>query len=137
MMDNVKNIKNEKPIGITIIAYLFGVSGVVLILLGIIVLILGLGGDIVPGKEAIAYTLSIGGFILLLVLGSYYLVNGVYLRKLKNWARISTIVLSSLHIILSLTLLFLFKIYDFISILLSAFVIYYLSKQEIKELFTN
>ncbi len=108
-------VENKRPLGVSIIAYLNIVGGILTLVAGLMTLILFIG-------------------ILLIPLGILGIAIGYGLLKGKEWARVITIILSVLGVIESIFYLIKLTpksiIVGLIELVISGLIIYYLTKNE-------
>ncbi|MCH6553161.1 MAG: hypothetical protein IH789_04155 [Acidobacteria bacterium] len=140
----------DRPTGVTILAVLhfFGAAAYIFAALGLFAL--GAGGAMTAAEMpeldgAVAFLLGLGavlGFILL-IFGVLSLALGIGLLKLRNWARVITIVLVGLGLLLSalslLGSLLSFEIGSFIGdaifVALQGWMLHYLLQPHVKDAF--
>jgi uncharacterized membrane protein HdeD (DUF308 family) len=111
-------MKNQKhrPLGVTIIAILTIIGGIIFLASGLVLLIVGIG-------------------IVLLALGIAYLVMAYGLWKGKGWAWTITLILSVIGIILGIVSIAAGNIGAIIGIIINGVVIYYLYRPNVKAFF--
>lgn len=89
----------ERPTGVTVLAVLGFISAGLLIISALAVLVGGAMVANLTARPGMGLLAQIGGTViglLFLVFAALYLVGGIGLWKLQNWARILVIVLCSL-----------------------------------------
>jgi uncharacterized membrane protein HdeD (DUF308 family) len=111
-MENQKH----RPLGVTIIAILTIIGGIIFLASGLVLLIVGIG-------------------IVLLALGIAYLVMAYGLWKGKGWAWTITLILSVIGIILGIVSIAAGNIGAIIGIIINGVVIYYLYRPNVKAFF--
>jgi uncharacterized membrane protein HdeD (DUF308 family) len=108
--------QKHRPLGVTIIAILTIIGGIIFLASGLVLLIVGIG-------------------IVLLALGIAYLVMAYGLWKGKGWAWTITLILSVIGIILGIVSIAVGNIGAIIGIIISGVVIYYLYRPNVKAFF--
>jgi uncharacterized membrane protein HdeD (DUF308 family) len=111
-MENQKH----RPLGVTIIAILTVIGGIIFLASGVVLLIVGIG-------------------IVLLALGIAYLVMAYGLWKGKGWAWTITLILSVIGIILGIASIAAGNVGSIIGIIINGVVIYYLYRPNVKAFF--
>ena len=105
-----------RPLGVTIIAILTAIGGIVFLASGAALLVIGIG-------------------IILLALGVAYFVMAYGLWTGKRWAWTITLILSGIGIILGVISIAAGNIGSIVSIIIQAVVIYYLYRPSVKVYF--
>jgi uncharacterized membrane protein HdeD (DUF308 family) len=108
--------QKHRPLGVTIVAILTVIGGLIFLGFGLLFLIVGIG-------------------ILLLALGIAYLVMAYGLWKGRGWAWTITLILSGIGIIVAIVSLATGNGGAIISIIIHAVVIYYLYRPNVKSFF--
>jgi uncharacterized membrane protein HdeD (DUF308 family) len=110
--------KNQKhrPLGVTIIAILTAIGGIIFLLSGLVLLIVGIG-------------------IVLLALGIAYLVMAYGLWRGKGWAWTITLILSVIGIIVGIVSIAAGNVGAIVSVIIQGIVIYYLYRPNVKAFF--
>ena len=134
-----------RPLGVTVIAILNIISGIVMILAGIG---LAAAGAILPamtsidpnaqGQLAVAGFLGVAGAFLggiMIILGIISFIVAWGLLKGKAWAWIVTVILSVISIIIAIISLFGGNFGSIISIIISGVIIYYMFRPHVKAYF--
>ncbi|MDF3032829.1 MAG: hypothetical protein K0R91_663 [Nitrososphaeraceae archaeon] len=116
-MENQKH----RPLGVTIIAILTAIGGIVF-------LVSGISGIVAGG-------VSVGIGIIFLILGIAYLVITYGLWKGKRWAWTVTLILSVIGIILAIASIAVGNVGAIVSIIIHGVVIYYLYRPNVKAFF--
>jgi uncharacterized membrane protein HdeD (DUF308 family) len=111
-MESHKN----RPLGVTIIAVLTAIGGIIFLASGAVLLLIGIG-------------------IIFLALGVAYLVMAYGLWTGKRWAWTITLILSGIGIILAVISIAAGNIGSIVSIIIHAVVIYYLYRPSVKVYF--
>jgi uncharacterized membrane protein HdeD (DUF308 family) len=111
-MESHKN----RPLGVTIIAVLTAIGGIIFLASGAVLLLIGIG-------------------IIFLALGVAYLVMAYGLWNGKRWAWTITLILSVIGIILAVISIAAGNIGSILSIIIHAVVIYYLYRPSVKVYF--
>jgi uncharacterized membrane protein HdeD (DUF308 family) len=111
-MESHKN----RPLGVTIIAVLTAIGGIIFLASGAVLLLIGIG-------------------IIFLALGVAYLVMAYGLWTGKRWAWTITLILSGIGIILAIISIAAGNIGSIVSIIIHAVVIYYLYRPSVKVYF--
>lgn len=140
----------ERPTGVTILAVL-NFLGALLCVLGALLFFLGLGlmgagakaTGAGTGPAAMLMGLGALGGVVFLVFAALAVVVGIGLLKLRNWARILTIVLTSLSLVLGLlglvTTLLHFVLFTFVFQLIFlgiyAWILWYMFQAHVKQAF--
>ncbi|MDQ4014204.1 MAG: hypothetical protein M3136_00360 [Thermoproteota archaeon] len=108
--------QKHRPLGVTIIAILTIIGGLIFLASGLVLLIVGIG-------------------IILLALGIAYLVMAYGLWKGKGWAWTITLILSAIGIVVALISIAAGNIGAILSIVIHGVVIYYLYRPNVKAFF--
>jgi uncharacterized membrane protein HdeD (DUF308 family) len=108
--------QKHRPLGVTIIAVLTIIGGLIFLASGLVLLIIGIG-------------------IILLALGIAYLVMAYGLWKGKGWAWTITLILSAIGIVVALISIAAGNIGAIFSIVIHGVVIYYLYRPNVKAFF--
>ena len=148
----------KAPTGVTVISILYILSGVAAIGLGLL-LVLGMafmGAAFSSSPELQEFGAAIGIFLAIIgvvaiVFGALYITLAIFLLKLKNWARITVLALTSIGILFySLSLIgtaitivsepivgAVMLVIDVIVLSISGFIIWYLGfNKEVKDAFS-
>lgn len=142
----------ERPLGVTILACLMYLGALAMTALGVVLMVgMGLIGAAVGGTEAtgsgagMAMLASLGliGGIVCLIFAGLHGAIGMGLWKLKNWARVTTLVLTGIGVLInSLGLLAALMAMEIFSIMwvgvqlgLGVWIVMYLMKPETKQAF--
>ena len=104
------------PLGVTIVAILTAIGGIVFLASGVVLLIIGIG-------------------IIFLALGIAFLVVAYGLWRGKRWAWTITLILSVIGIILAIASLAVGNMGAIVSIIIHGIVIYYLYRPNVKSFF--
>lgn len=136
---------NPRPTGVTIIAILNIISGIIMLIGG-----LGLAaiGSILPamttvdpnagGQMALAGLLGVGGIAvggILIILGIISFIVAWGLLKGKSWAWIVTVILSVISIVIGIISLVGGNFGSIINIIIAGIIIYYLYRPHVKAYF--
>jgi uncharacterized membrane protein HdeD (DUF308 family) len=113
---NQMESQKNRPLGVTIIAVLIAISGIIFLASGAVLLLIGIG-------------------IIFLALGVAYLVMAYGLWNGKRWAWTITLILSGIGIILGVISIAAGNIGSIVSIIIQAVVIYYLYRPSVKVYF--
>ena len=127
----------HRPTGITIIAVLMIIGGLVLIFTGITPLFLGplISIDSDYSTSALGLLITIGG-LTLVALGIASLIVSWGLLKGKGWARIITLIISIIAIIFAIiSLVSSEDLVHIISVIIYGIIIYYLFTKKVKLFF--
>lgn len=108
--------QKHRPLGVTLIAILTLIGGIIFLASGIVLLIVGIG-------------------IVLIALGVAYLVMAYGLWSGKGWAWTITLILSVIGIIVAIVSIAAGNIGAIVSIIIHAVVIYYLYRPNVKAFF--
>jgi hypothetical protein len=108
--------QKHRPLGVTIIAILTLIGGILFLASGLVLLIIGIG-------------------IILLALGIAYLVMAYGLWKGKEWAWTITLILSAIGIIVAIVTIVLGNVAAIINAIIHGIVIYYLYRPNVKAFF--
>jgi uncharacterized membrane protein HdeD (DUF308 family) len=108
--------QKHRPLGVTIVAILTAIGGLIFLGSGLVLLIVGIG-------------------VILLALGIAYLVMAYGLWKGRGWAWTITLILSVIGIIVAIASLVAGNVSAIISIIIHAVVIYYLYRPNVKAFF--
>ncbi len=140
----------ERPAGVTVLAVLLMIFAAFAAFAGLAFLVLGLGGGAAlqmrganTGMSAMIAGMGALGGVFLLGLAAVYVVVGVGLLKLLNWARVVTLVLVGLGLLFAaiglLTAVIHFRVGMFGSRLIVAgidvWIIWYLLRPDVKQAF--
>jgi len=140
----------ERPTGVTILAVLNFV-GALLCVLGALLFFLGLGlagagaKTTGAGTGGMALLMGLGavGGVIILIFGAIAVLVGVGLWKLRNWARILTIVLTALSLLFAvlglLTSLLHFQlfalVFRLVFVAIYALILWYMFQPHVKQAF--
>lgn len=98
----MKRKKTDKKGGIGV--WVARIVGVIYILIGLLFILLGfipgLFGTLLFTEDLIRGVFLVGGALLVIIYGGFYVYLGYSLLKLKNWARIITGLLAGLGLVL-------------------------------------
>jgi uncharacterized membrane protein HdeD (DUF308 family) len=108
--------QKHRPLGVTLIAILTIIGGLIFLASGLVLLIIGIG-------------------IVLLALGIAYLVVAYGLWKGKAWAWTITLILSVIGIIVAIVSIAAGNVAAIINVIIHGIVIYYLYKPSVKAFF--
>jgi uncharacterized membrane protein HdeD (DUF308 family) len=108
--------QERRPLGVTIIAILTLIGGIIFLASGLVLVIIGIG-------------------IILLALGIAYLVMAYGLWKGKGWAWTITLILSAIGIIVALVSIAAGNVTATINVIIHGVVIYYLYRPNVKAFF--
>ena len=108
--------QKHRPLGVTVIAILTVIGGIIFLVSGLVLLIIGIG-------------------IILLALGIAYLVMAYGLWKGKGWAWTITLILSAIGIIVAVVSIATGNVGGIISIIINGVIIYYLYRPSVKAFF--
>jgi uncharacterized membrane protein HdeD (DUF308 family) len=106
--------QKHRPLGVTLIAILTAIGGIIFLASGLVLLIVG---------------------IILLALGIAYLVMAYGLWKGRGWAWTITLILSAIGIIVAIVSVAAGNVSAIISIIIQGIVIYYLYRPNVKAFF--
>ena len=127
----------HRPTGITIIAVLLIIGGLILLFTGITPLFLGplISIDSDSSTSALGLLITIGG-LTLVALGIASLIVSGGLLKGKGWARIITLIISIIAIIFAIiSLVSSEDLVHIISVIIYGIIIYYLFTKKVKLFF--
>ena len=127
----------QRPIGITVIAILMIIGGLILIFTGLTPLFMGsiisFDSDIVTSQLGLLVT--IGGLVLV-GLGIASLIVSWGLLKGKGWARVITLIISIVAIIVAIiTLISSEDLIHIISVIIYGLIIYYMFTKKVRVFF--
>ena len=105
-----------RPLGVTIVAILTAIGGLIFLGSGLVLLIVGIG-------------------VILLALGIAYLVMAYGLWNGRGWAWTITLILSVIGIVVAIASIVAGNVSAIISIIIHAVVIYYLYRPNVKAFF--
>ncbi len=140
----------ERPTGVTVLAVLLMIFAAFAAFAGLALLVMGLGGGAAlqmrgtsTGMSSMIAGMGALGGVFLLALAAAYVVLGVGLLKLLNWARVVTLVLVGLGLLLAaiglLTALIHFQVGMIAGRLIAAgidvWIIWYLLRPDVKQAF--
>jgi uncharacterized membrane protein HdeD (DUF308 family) len=108
--------QKQRPLGVTLIAILTAIGGIIFLASGLVLLLVGIG-------------------IILLALGIAYLVMAYGLWKGREWAWTITLILSAIGIIVAIVSVAAGNVSAIISIIIQGIVIYYLYRPNVKAFF--
>ena len=108
--------QKHRPLGVTIIAILTLIGGIIFLASGVVLLLIGIG-------------------IILLALGIAYLVMAYGLWKGKGWAWTITLILSAIGIVVALVSIAFGNVAAIINVIIHGVVIYYLYRPNVKTFF--
>jgi hypothetical protein len=130
-------VTQHRPTGITIIAILMIIGGLVLLFTGITPLFIGplISIDSDYSTSALGLFITIGG-LTLVALGIASLIVSWGLLKGKGWARIITLIISIIAIIFAIVSLISSEdLVHIISVIIYGIIIYYLFTKKVKLFF--
>ena len=137
----------ERPTGVTVLAVLLMIFAAFAVFAGLSLLVLGLGGGTAlqmrgasTGMSAMMAGMGALGGVFLLALAAVYVVLGVGLLKLLNWARVVTLVLGLLFAAIGLlTAVIHFRaallLWQLCVVAIDAWIIWYLLRPDVKQAF--
>jgi len=108
--------QKHRPLGVTIVAILTAIGGLIFLGSGLVLLIVGIG-------------------VILLALGIAYLVMAYGLWNGRRWAWTITLILSVIGIVVAIASIVAGNVSAIISIIIHAVVIYYLYRPNVKAFF--
>jgi uncharacterized membrane protein HdeD (DUF308 family) len=108
--------QKHRPLGVTIVAILTIIGGLIFLVSGLVLLIIGIG-------------------FILLALGIAYLVMAYGLWKGKGWAWTITLILSVIGIIIAIVSIAAGNVAAIINVIIHGIVIYYLYRPNVKAFF--
>ena len=108
--------QKRRPLGVTIVAILTAIGGLIFLGSGLVLLIVGIG-------------------VILLALGIAYLVMAYGLWNGRGWAWTITLILSAIGIVVAIASIVAGNVSAIISIIIHAVVIYYLYRPNVKAFF--
>jgi uncharacterized membrane protein HdeD (DUF308 family) len=108
--------QKHRPLGVTIIAALTIIGGIIFLANGLVLLIIGIG-------------------IILLALGIAYMVMAYGLWKGRGWAWTITLILSAIGIVVALVSIAAGNVAAIVNIIIHGIVIYYLYRPNVKTFF--
>ena len=108
--------QKHRPLGVTIVAILTAIGGLIFLGSGLVLLIVGIG-------------------VILLALGIAYLVMAYGLWNGRGWAWTITLILSVIGIVVAIASIVAGNVSAIISIIIHAVVIYYLYRPNVKAYF--
>jgi uncharacterized membrane protein HdeD (DUF308 family) len=108
--------QKHRPLGVTIVAVLTAIGGLIFLGSGLVLLIVGIG-------------------VILLALGIAYLVMAYGLWNGRGWAWTITLILSVVGIVVAIASIVAGNVSAIISIIIHAVVIYYLYRPNVKAYF--
>jgi uncharacterized membrane protein HdeD (DUF308 family) len=108
--------QKQRPLGVTIVAILTAIGGLIFLGSGLFLLIVGIG-------------------VILLALGIAYLVMAYGLWNGRGWAWTITLILSVIGIVVAIASIVAGNVSAIISIIIHAVVIYYLYRPNVKAFF--
>ncbi|HKG72393.1 MAG TPA: hypothetical protein VKA87_10860 [Nitrososphaeraceae archaeon] len=108
--------QKHRPLGVTIVAILTAIGGLIFLGSGLVLLIVGIG-------------------VILLALGIAYLVMAYGLWNGRGWAWTITLILSVIGIVVAIASIVTGNLSAIISIIIHAVVIYYLYRPNVKAFF--
>ena len=108
--------QKHRPLGVTIVAVLTAIGGLIFLGSGLVLLIVGIG-------------------VILLALGIAYLVMAYGLWNGRGWAWTITLILSVIGIVVAIASIVAGNVSAIISIIIHAVVIYYLYRPNVKAFF--
>ena len=133
-----------RPAGVTILAILAIVGGASVALLGLLVIA---GAAFIASLDFTGMPLLAGigavGGVLLILFGAIYIVVGVGLLKLANWARLMTMALAATSLVFAFLAgglvyfpFWAFALRRFITAAIDVLILWYLSQPRIKQAFS-
>src|ERR687892_2090980 len=108
--------QKHRPLGVTVVAILTAIGGLIFLGSGLVLLIVGIG-------------------VILLALGIAYLVMAYGLWKGRGWAWTITLILSVIGIIVAIVSIILGNVAAIINAIIHGVVIYYLYRPNVKAFF--
>lgn len=125
--DAQKTGRPERPLGVTIIAVLEALGGLVLLGSGSFLLIFGSFSSVGAGFMVGAFAGALGGLLIILGLLSFIFAWGIW--KGKGWAWTLTLIFTILGLIGALVS------FNIISLLIDVIILYYLTRPQVKAFF--
>ncbi len=140
----------ERPTGVTVLAVLLMIFAAFAAIAGLALLVMGLGGGAAlqmrgasTGMSSMMAGMGALGGVFLLGLAAVYVVLGVGLLKLLNWARVVTLVLVGLGLLFAavglLSAVIHFRValllWQLIVVAIDAWIIWYLLRPDVKQAF--
>jgi uncharacterized membrane protein (DUF2068 family) len=130
----------NRPTGVTVIAVLFFIGACFATLLAIAFLVGGgLAAKFMPPDARIPAGImaAVGGIaaIVILVFAALYIAIGVGLLKLKEWARITAVVLAGLSLLFGLLGLLHFHPFALIRLAIAGWILWYLLQPHVVAIF--
>jgi lysylphosphatidylglycerol synthetase-like protein (DUF2156 family) len=125
-------MEKSRPIGVTIVAILMVITGIILLSGGIFAvsssaILSQFGGPLV------AVVIGVGVFTIVLGVAHFVLAWGLF--KGKGWAWIITVILAIISVILSIVSIASGGRTNIISLIISAVILYYMFRTEVKSYF--
>ena len=114
--ENYMESQKDRPLGVTIIAILTIIGGILFLFSGLVLLIIGIG-------------------IILLALGIAYFIMAYGLWNGRGWAWTITLILSVIGIIIAIVSTAAGNVATIINVIIYAIVIYYLYRPNVKAFF--
>ena len=129
----VANLEKNRPRGVTIVAILMIISGILFIIggLSIVSFTLLISGSGMGGLAAMLYGLS--GFVIALGIASIVVAWG--LLSAKGWAWIVTVILAIISIIASIVSIASGGFFQVIPLIIYGVILYYMYRPEVKSYF--
>jgi len=127
----------QRPIGITVIAILMIIGGLILIFTGLTPLFMGpiISFDSDIATSQLGLLITIGGLVLV-GLGIARLIVSWGLLKGKEWARVITLIISIIAIIVAIiTLISSEDLIHIISVIIYGLIIYYMFTKKVRAFF--
>ena len=137
----------ERPTGVTVLAVLLMIFAAFAAFAGLGLLVLGLGGGTAlqmrgasTSMSAMMAGMGVLGGVFLLALAAAYVVLGVGLLKLINWARVVTLVLGLLFAAIGLLSAVIHSrvamlLWQLIVVAIGASIVWYLLRPDVKQAF--
>ncbi len=127
----------ERPLGVTILAVLSILGGILFLLLGILASVLGaaFAGTMMTGMKGLPLFIFAAVGVVFIILGLIELVVGWGLWKGASWAWWVTVILNGLGVILALVSLAGGNVGGIVTLIIDAVILYYFLKPHVKAFF--
>jgi uncharacterized membrane protein HdeD (DUF308 family) len=129
---NMQQVEKHRPLGVTLIAALTIIAGIVFLASGITAVTVA---PFLSGTQTFLVGLSAGAGAAFLALGIAYFVMAYGLLKGKRWAWTVTLVLSSIGIALGFVSIVTGHIGAVLSVIINAVILYYIYRPNVKSFF--
>ena len=128
----MQQVEKHRPLGVTLIAALTIIAGIVFLASGITAVTVA---PFLSGTQTFLVGLSAGAGAAFLALGIAYFVMAYGLSKGKGWAWTITVVLSCIGIALGFVSIVTGNVGAIFNVIINALILYYINRRHVKSFF--